>query len=81
MCYPKQKGIYAIEQERMKYNQQLGQGTSKKVTYLPLRTEISLSDIRKCNKEFTTRKRKRRWENSNDHKHKQTVPKICRVEL
>ena len=53
----------------------------KTASYLPPRTDISLSKIKEINRKIALDKWGRRWENKNFQKYKQSVPVLCKNSL
>ena len=56
----------------------LAKAASKKASRLLPRTDISLSKLKKINRQITSDKWSRRWENTNFHKYNQSVPALCK---
>ena len=59
----------------------LAKTASKKASHLPPRANISISKVKEINRQIMVDKWGRRWENTNFHKYKQSVPELCKNSL
>ena len=78
------KLIYCPAHKGIKENEiadNLAKTASKKAFHLPPRADISISKVKEINRQITLDKWGRRWENTNFHKYKQSVPELCKNSL
>ena len=73
------KLIYCPAHKGIKENEitdNLAKTASRKASHLPPRADMSISKVKKINRQITLDKWGRRWENTNFHKYKQSVPEL-----
>ena len=76
--------LYCPAHKGIKKNEiadKLAKTASKKASHLPPRADISISKVKEINRQITLDKWGRRWENTNFHKYKQSVPELCKNSL